>query len=156
VSTAVHSVHGAVNGSSVDSVVSLRPQPSADAEPAKAKILLVDDEPKSLYALQELLSTLGETLLTAPSGEEALRLALKHDFAVILLDVRMPGIDGFETAAAIRSLERTRKVPIIFLSAQRDRRVDGRDGHSEFILKPVDPEVIRPRVAAHLARFRKH
>src|SRR6185295_1704484 len=75
-------------------------EPSA-AETAKAKILLVDDEPKSLYALQQLLAPLGDELLTAPSGEEALKLALKHDFAVILLDVRMPGIDGFETAQMI-------------------------------------------------------
>ena len=67
----------------------------------------------------------------------------------------MPGIDGFETAAAIRSLERTRRVPIIFLSGEGDRRADGRDAHSEFILKPVDPDVIRPRVAEHLARFHK-
>ena len=72
--------------SAVDSVVALRAQPGAETEASKAKILLVDDEPKSLYALQELLSTLGETLMTAPSGEEALRLALKNDFAVILLE----------------------------------------------------------------------
>jgi CheY-like chemotaxis protein len=142
--------------SAVASEAALRAEPAAEAQTSKAKILLVDDEPKSLFALQELLSTLGENLMTAQSGEEALRLVLKHDFAVILLDVRMPGIDGFETAAAIRSLERTRRVPIIFLSAQGDRRADGRDAYSEFILKPVDPEVIRPRVAAHLARFKQH
>jgi CheY-like chemotaxis protein len=69
---------------------------------SKAKILLVDDEPKSLFALQELLASLDQTLMTAPSGEEALRLVLKHEFAVVLLDVRMPGIDGFETAKLIR------------------------------------------------------
>src|SRR5438874_9807380 len=80
----------------------------------QAKILLVDDEPKSLFALQELLSTLGQNLMIAQSGEEALRLALKNDFAVILLDVRMPGIDGFETARLIRSRERSRLTPIIF------------------------------------------
>jgi CheY-like chemotaxis protein len=118
-------------------------------------VLLVDDEPKNLFALSAALEDLGARIHCASSGEEALREVLKREYAAILLDVRMPGIDGFETAAAIRSLERTRRVPIIFLSAQRDRRVDGRDGHSEFILKPVDPEVIRPRVAAHLARFPK-
>src|SRR5205814_6034012 len=79
---------------------------------AQAKILLVDDEPKSLFALQELLSTLGQNLMIAQSGEEALRLALKNDFAVILLDVRMPGIDGFETARLIRSRERSRLTPV--------------------------------------------
>ena len=78
-----------------------KPEATGEAVP-QAKILLVDDEPKSLYALQQLLAPLGDELLTAPSGEEALKLALKHDFAVILLDVRMPGIDGFETAQMIR------------------------------------------------------
>jgi CheY-like chemotaxis protein len=116
-------------------------------------VLLVDDEPKNLFALSALLEDLGARIHCVQSGEEALRQVLKREFAAILLDVRMPGIDGFETAAAIRSLERTRRVPIIFLSAQGDRRADGRDAHSEFILKPVDPEVIRPRVAAHLERF---
>jgi CheY-like chemotaxis protein len=116
-------------------------------------VLLVDDEPKNLFALSALLEDLGAQIHCAQSGEEALRQVLKHEFAAILLDVRMPGIDGFETAAAIRSLERFRRVPIIFLSAQGDRRSDGRDAYSEFILKPVEPEVIRPRVVAHLERF---
>ena len=117
-------------------------------------VLLVDDEPKNLYALSALLEDLGARIHCANSGEEALRQVLKRQFAAILLDVRMPGIDGFETAAAIRSLERTRRVPIIFLSAQRDRRADGRDGFSEFILKPVDPDVLRPRLAQHLSKYR--
>jgi CheY-like chemotaxis protein len=119
-------------------------------------VLLVDDEPKNLFALSALLEDLGARIHCASSGEEALRQVLRRQFAAILLDVRMPGIDGFETAAAIRSLERARRVPIIFLSAQRDRRADGRDSHSEFILKPVDPDIIRPRVAEHLARFKKN
>ena len=116
-------------------------------------LLLVDDEPKNLFALSALLEDLGARIHCAESGEEALRQVLKHEFAAILLDVRMPGMDGFETAAAIRSLERLRRVPIIFLSAQGDRRADGRDQYSEFILKPVEPETLRPRVAAHLERF---
>jgi CheY-like chemotaxis protein len=115
-------------------------------------LLLVDDEPKNLFALSALLEDLGARIHCAESGEDALRQVLKHEFAAILLDVRMPGIDGFETAAAIRSLERLRRVPIIFLSAQGDRRADGRDAFCEFILKPIDPGVIRPRVAAHLRR----
>jgi len=119
-------------------------------------VLLVDDEPKNLMALTALLEDLGARIHCVNSGEDALRQVLKRDYAAILLDVRMPGIDGFETAAAIRSLERTRRVPIIFLSAQRDRRADGRDTYCEFILKPVDPDILRPRVAAHLAKFRKH
>jgi CheY-like chemotaxis protein len=115
-------------------------------------VLLVDDEPKNLFALSALLENLGARIHCAQSGEEALRQVLKREYAAILLDVRMPGIDGFETAAAIRSLERTRRVPIIFLSGEGDRRVDGRDAYSEFILKPVEPMVLRPRVAAHLQR----
>jgi len=119
-------------------------------------LLLVDDDPKNLLALSALLEDLGANIHCVDSGEEALRAVLKHEFAAILLDVRMPGIDGFETAAAIRSLERFRRVPILFLSAQGDRRADGRDPHSEFIRKPVDPQVIRPRVAAYLERFKAH
>jgi CheY-like chemotaxis protein len=118
-------------------------------------VLLVDDEPKNLLALSALLEDLGARLHCANSGEDALRQVLKRDFAAILLDVRMPGIDGFETAAAIRSLERTRRVPIIFLSAQSDRRADGRDVFAEFILKPVDPDIIRPRVLTHLENFKR-
>ena len=117
-------------------------------------VLLVDDEPKNLLALSALLEDLAR-VHCANSGEDALRQVLRREFAAILLDVRMPGIDGFETAAAIRSLERTRKVPIIFLSAQRDRRADGRDAFCEFILKPVDPDVIRPRVQTLIENFRK-
>jgi CheY-like chemotaxis protein len=113
-------------------------------------LLLVDDEPKNLFALRALLEDLDVQIHCAQSGEEALRQVLKHEFAAILLDVRMPGMDGFETAAAIRSLERFRRVPIIFLSAQGDRRAEGRDAYSEFILKPIEPEVIRPRIAVHL------
>jgi CheY-like chemotaxis protein len=116
-------------------------------------VLLVDDDPKNLFALSALLEDLGAHIHCAQSGEEALRQVLKHEFAAILLDVRMPGIDGFETAAAIRTLERSRRVPIIFLSAYGDRRADGRDPLSEFILKPVAPEVLRPRVAAYLKRY---
>jgi len=116
-------------------------------------LLLVDDEPKNLFALSALLEDLGAQIHCVQSGEDALRQVLRREFAAIVLDVRMPGIDGFETAAAIRSLERLRRVPIIFLSAQGDRRAEGRDAYSEFILKPVQPEVIRPRVAAHLGRL---
>lgn len=119
-------------------------------------VLLVDDEPKNLLALSAALEDLGARIHCVNSGEDALRQVLRREFAAILLDIRMPGIDGFETAAAIRSLERTRRVPIIFLSAHGERRADGRDAFCEFILKPVDPDVIRPRVQAHLENFRKN
>jgi signal transduction histidine kinase len=117
----------------------------------KAKILVVDDEPKSLYALQELLSQLGQNLMVAQSGEEALKLALKHDFAVILLDVRMPGMDGFETAKLIRGRERSQATPIIFLTAQADEMNSMFRGYAvgavDYLMKPVVPEVLKSKVA---------
>src|SRR5204862_4142268 len=137
--------------------------PALDAQPAdaaaKAKILLVDDEPKSLYALQELLSTLGQNLMIAQSGEEALRLALRNDFAVILLDVRMPGIDGFETARMIRNRERSRLTPIIFLTAAADEMSSMFRGYEagavDYLQKPVVPEILKAKVAVFVELFRK-
>src|SRR5256714_10801044 len=130
----------------------------ADSAP-QAKILLVDDEPKSLFALQELLSTLGENLMIAQSGEEALRLALKNDFAVILLDVRMPGIDGFETARLIRSRERSRLTPIIFLTGAADGMTSMFRGYGaggvDHLQKPVVPEILKAKVAVFVELFRK-
>src|SRR5690349_23549287 len=133
-------------------------EPQAEAAP-QAKILLVDDEPKSLFALQELLSTLGQNLLTAASGEEALRLALKNDFAVILLDVRMPGMDGFETARMIRNRERSRLTPIIFLTAAADEMSSMFRGYEagavDYLPKPVIPEVLKSKVAVFVELFGK-
>jgi signal transduction histidine kinase len=145
--------------SAVDTVAALKADASAGAEASKAKILLVDDEPKSLYALQELLSTLGENLMTAQSGEEALRLALKHDFAVILLDVRMPGIDGFETAKLIRNRERSRLTPIIFLTAAADEMTSMFRGYEvgavDYLMKPVVPEILKSKVSVFVELHRK-
>jgi signal transduction histidine kinase len=125
----------------------------------KAKILLIDDEPKSLFALQELLSTLGQNLMVAQSGEEALRLALRNDFAVILLDVRMPGIDGFETARLIRARERSRLTPIIFLTAAADEMTSMFRGYEvgavDYLMKPVIPDVLKSKVAVFVELFRK-
>ncbi len=133
-------------------------EPQAEAAP-QAKILLVDDEPKSLFALQELLSTLGQNLMIAQSGEEALRLALKNDFAVILLDVRMPGMDGFETARMIRNRERSRLTPIIFLTAAADEMSSMFRGYEagavDYLPKPVVPEVLKAKVAVFVELFRK-
>src|SRR4051812_43280241 len=87
------------------------------ASPAPVNILLVDDRVENLIALEAVLQPLGQNLLRAHSGEEALRRLLHEDVAVILLDVQMPGLDGFETAAHIKQRERTRQIPIIFLTA---------------------------------------
>jgi CheY-like chemotaxis protein len=113
-------------------------------------ILLVDDDKAALYALHEVLSDLGARVHLAESGEDALRLVLKQPFAAILLDVRLPKMDGFEVAAAIRSLERTRRTPIVFMSANEDRRREPRPGDGEYLRKPLLPELIRSKVQALL------
>jgi CheY-like chemotaxis protein len=116
-------------------------------------LLIVDDDRAALYALSEVLSDLPARLVLAESGEEALRQVLKQEFALILLDVRLPKMDGFEVAAAIRSLERLRRTPIIFMSAHEDRRRKPRAGaaHEHYFRKPLAPELVRARVAAFLA-----
>ncbi len=145
--------------SAVESLAEFKPEAAAPAEAPQAKILLVDDEPKSLFALQELLSTLGQNLMIAQSGEEALRLALKNDFAVILLDVRMPGIDGFETARLIRNRERSRLTPIIFLTAAADEMTSMFRGYEvgavDYLMKPVVPEVLKSKVSVFVELHRK-
>ena len=85
--------------------------------PSAVNLLLVDDHPENLLALEAILGGMGENLVQANSGAEALRCLLDQDFAVILLDVQMPDMDGFETAALIRSRARSRQTPIIFLTA---------------------------------------
>src|SRR6266511_6079655 len=88
--------------------------------PSKANILVVDDEPRSLVAMQQLLSGSDRNVVPVGSGKEALRQILKTGFALILLDIRMPEMDGFETAVLIRKLRRSRHTPIIFLTAAAD------------------------------------
>ena len=111
-------------------------------------LLLVEDDKAAQFALSELLGDMGANVLLAQSGEDALRLVLKHQFAAILLDVRLPGMDGYEVAAAIRTLERTHRTPIIFMSAEDDRRAAIRDGSAEtYLRKPLEPDVLRPTLA---------
>ena len=87
------------------------------AREEQVKILLVDDQPRNLMSLEAALEGLGQRIFKARSGKEALKHVLEHDFAVILLDVQMPEMDGFETAALIRQRERSRRTPIIFVTA---------------------------------------
>jgi len=111
-------------------------------------LLVVEDDRAAQFALSELLGDMGANVLLAQSGEDALRLVLKHQFAAILLDVRLPGMDGYEVAAAIRTLERTHRTPIIFMSAEDDRRTAIRDGSAEtYLRKPLEPDVLRPTLA---------
>ena len=110
----------------------------------RAKLLLVDDRPENLLALEAILEPLGQELVRAGSGEEALRHLLHEEFAAILLDVQMPGMDGFQTAELIKQRERTRHVPIIFLTAiskDAEHVFRGYDaGAVDYLMKPFDPQ----------------
>ena len=125
----------------------------------KADILMVDDEPRNLLALEGLLEPLGQNLLRAQSGEEALRVVLKHDLAVIILDVRMPGMDGFETARMIRSRETSRHTPIIFLTGVHTELKSAFRGYEvgavDYLIKPPVPEVLRSKVSVFVELHKK-
>ena len=112
-------------------------------------ILVVDDVPEKIMAIEATLAELGQNIVKAYSGREALRCLLKDDFAVILLDVNMPEMDGFETAAFIRERKRSEHTPIIFVTAFNDE-VQMAKGYSlgavDFISTPLDPEVLRTKV----------
>ncbi len=116
----------------------------------RASILLVDDDERSLRALERVLEPLGQNLVTARSGEQALRWLLHEEFAVILLDMRMPGLDGLQTARYINARARTRYIPIIFLTAQAGdvERVFGAHaaGAVDYVAKPFEPGVLRSKV----------
>src|SRR5262247_3213486 len=126
----------------------------------RVNILLVDDNPSNLLALETILQMSDRNLVRAASGEEALRFLLDEDAAVILLDVHMPSISGLETAALIRGRERTRTVPIIFLTAY-DSAGDSNisQGYSlgavDYIIKPIDPEALKAKVAVFVELYRK-
>ncbi|WP_280726575.1 response regulator [Kitasatospora sp. MAA4] len=126
----------------------------------KAKILLVDDRPENLLALEAILSALDQTLVRAVSGEEALKALLTDEFAVILLDVQMPGMDGFETAAHIKRRERTRDIPIIFLTAINHGPHHTFRGYAagavDYISKPFDPWVLRAKVSVFVDLYMKN
>ena len=119
--------------------------------PRMAKILLVDDRMENLVALEAILQGLPVEPVAVTSGELALKKLLTEDFAVILLDAQMPGMDGFETASHIKQRERTRHVPILFLTAvDRDSHLAFRGyaaGAVDYITKPFDPWVLRAKVS---------
>jgi CheY-like chemotaxis protein len=124
----------------------------------RVSILAVDDDPQKLLALSALLSELNQEVVTASSGREALRHLLKREFAVILLDVRMPDMDGFETAALIRRRPSTEHTPIIFITSYGDETHATRGyslGAVDYILAPVEPEVLKTKVLVFAELFRK-
>ncbi len=122
-------------------------------------ILLVDDQPNNLLALQSILADEGRRLIIAESGRQALRHLLDTEFAVILLDVQMPGLDGFETASLIRERERSRDTPIIFLTAMSRSETNVFRGYElgavDYIFKPIQQEILRSKVNVFVDLFSK-
>jgi two-component system, sensor histidine kinase and response regulator len=139
--------------------------PAAQGAPAppaleeRVNILLVDDQPANLVALEAMLQGLGQNLVKADSGREALKWLLTHDFAVILLDVKMPDMDGFETAALIRERDRSRHTPILFLTAGDSTQTQAVRGYAvgavDYLIKPVVPEFVRSKVAVFVELAKK-
>jgi signal transduction histidine kinase/DNA-binding response OmpR family regulator len=128
-------------------------------EPGITRVLLVDDQPKNLLALEAVLGGMGLDLVRAQSGEEALREVLDGDFAVILMDVQMPGMDGFETAELIRQRDRSRHTPIIYLTAFQNTESQVFQGYAlgavDFLFKPIVPGVLQSKVAVFVELHRK-
>ncbi len=125
----------------------------------RVDILLVDDRPENLLALEAILEPLGERLLRAASGDEALRCVLRRDVACILLDVQMPGLNGFDTARLIKARERSRHIPILFLTAISKEQEYVFEGYSvgavDYMSKPFQPDILRSKVAVFVELYRK-
>src|SRR3954452_4944304 len=124
----------------------------------KVNILIVDDKPEKVLSLEAVLEDLGQTIVRAYSGREALRCLLNEEFAVILLDVNMPGMDGFETAAMIRQRHSTQHVPIIFVTAFGDENHANQGyqlGAVDYIQTPVVPDVLKTKVTVFVDLYKK-
>ncbi|HET7062697.1 MAG TPA: response regulator [Rudaea sp.] len=140
---------------------SLTPQDLAPREALTdpVNILLVDDQPSRLLTYRTILGDLNESLIDASSGTEALKLLMEHDFALILLDVNMPGLDGFETANLIHQHPRFEKTPIIFITAinlsDLDRMRGYRLGAFDYVMVPIIPEILRSKVISLAELYRK-
>jgi two-component system sensor histidine kinase/response regulator len=156
---------GAAPSSTPESAAGIAaPLPSGPAAPQeqevdKVNILLVDDQPANLVALEAMLQGLGQNLMQAQSGREALKWLLTHDFAVILLDVKMPEMDGFETAQLIRQREKSRHTPILFLTAADKAETQAVRGYEvgavDYLVKPIVPEFVRSKVAVFVELAKK-
>ena len=130
----------------------------AGEDTQRVNVLIVDDRPDKLLALESVLADLEANILTSTSGEDALRVLLKHDVAVILLDVNMPGLDGFETAALIRKRKNLEHTPIIFITGINVNENHVSRGYSlgavDYIFAPVVPEILRAKVSVFLEFYR--
>lgn len=130
-----------------------------DTMPVQHNILLVDDRPENLFSLEAMLTDDGRNFLTATSGQEALKIALKEELSLILMDVQMPEMDGFETAALLKSNERTQKTPIIFVTAinKEKKYVEQglEEGAVDYLFKPLDTEVTRYKVSNLLRLYQQ-
>ena len=133
--------------------------PETHAAPAEAAVLIVDDKPKNLLAVATMLEGLSDRIVQTTSADEALRYLLRHDVALMLLDVQMPDMDGYQLAALIRKRERSSHTPIIFLTAyDRDEQDVARAyalGAVDYVFKPINPTVLRAKVAVFVDLFRK-
>lgn len=128
-------------------------------EPQPAKILMVDDVPANLVALRAILEPLGQPLVECHSGEEALKHLLQEEFAVILMDVQMPGLDGLETVALIKARERSRHIPVIFITALSREMAYIAKGYAEgavdYLLKPIDADILRAKVSVFVDLYQR-
>ena len=124
----------------------------------KYNILIVDDRPENLLTLESILESPELNIIKAHSGNEALGLLLEYDVALVLMDVQMPGMDGFETAEIMRSSERTKHIPIIFVTAiskQRKHIFRGYEtGAVDYLYKPLDLEVLKSKIKAFIELFK--
>lgn len=122
-------------------------------------ILVVDDQPENLMALEAVLEALGQNIVKANSGKDALKALLHDDFAIVILDVNMPGMNGFETASVFRQRENSKHTPIIFLTAMYTQDADRSLGYSlgavDFIVKPFNPDVLKSKVSVFVDLFKK-
>jgi PAS domain S-box-containing protein len=153
----IHDVRPVESSSSPDAfhLVSARPL----SDPIVAKILVVDDDPRNLIAVEEVLRSPGIEIVKADSGEAALREVLQEDFAVILLDVQMPRLDGYEVASLIRNRPRSSRVPILFLTAFNKDDMHVFKGYSagavDYVFKPIEPLILRSKVDIFVDLYRK-
>lgn len=149
------------DGKIVELPLAKEPKVNGSVRPSasKANILLVDDRSDKLLAMEAILEPLDQNIIKARSGKEALRYLLMHDFAVILLDVAMPGMDGFETASMIRKRPRSEHTPIIFVTSISNSENNIFQGYSlgavDYVITPITPEVLRTKVSVFVELHRK-